>query len=64
MKREIDDLKRQLQLAIEGKNNDPPGSSAQFEEIDLPLQIATSTAPQTLAETEIYGDILDDLYKK
>jgi hypothetical protein len=28
------------------------------------LQIATSTAPQTLAETEISGDILDDLYKK
>jgi hypothetical protein len=63
MKREIDDLKRQLQLAIEGKN-DLPGLSAQFEETDLPLQIATSTAPQTLAETEISGDILDDLYKK
>lgn len=65
MQREIDDLRRQLQLATEGKNREPPNLGYQSSDTTpRTLQIASSTASHKLGETSISGDVLDDLYRE
>lgn len=64
MQREIDDLKRQLKAAVEGKNKAPEDLNNQTEDVVPALSNATSTSPRRLGERLVSGDTIDQLYKE
>lgn len=62
MQREIDDLRRRLQLAT-GNDESPSGSVAIAAPPDLAPPATPSTTTQRLGEVSIDGVVLDDLFK-